>query len=77
MRLDAGAEPVGDEEEEGVKFLNNSHDAENGLDWQFEDGKARSPNANYVFCPAPHRKPIYRFTKHFCQHPLLSERDGT
>lgn len=80
---------VDDDDEEGgelvdevEKFLDDTNDdeemdAEDGPDWQFEEGETRSPNPLYVFCPAPHRKPILRlFTKHFCQHPLFPERDG-
>lgn len=51
-------------------------DAEDGPDWLFEDGEARSLDPEYVFCPAPHRKQILvLFTKHFCQHPLFPEQD--
>ncbi|TDL13629.1 hypothetical protein BD410DRAFT_735091, partial [Rickenella mellea] len=44
----------------------------------FDDGEEKSKDPDYVFCPAPHRKPIlHLFTKHFCQHPLFPDRDGT
>lgn len=52
-------------------------DAEDGPDWMFDDGETTSKDPQYVFCPAPHRKQILRlFTKHFCQHPLFTEKDG-
>jgi hypothetical protein len=52
-------------------------DAEDGPDWEFEEGETCSSDPTYVFCPAPHRKTIlHLFTKHFCQHPLFPERDG-
>ncbi|KAF8904195.1 hypothetical protein CPB85DRAFT_1151340, partial [Mucidula mucida] len=32
----------------------------------------------YTFCPAWHQKPLlHLFTKHFCQHPVFPQRDGT
>lgn len=56
----------------------NAQDAEDGPDWMFEDGEKTSPDPDYVFCPAPHRKQIlHLFTKHFCQHPVFPERRGT
>jgi hypothetical protein len=34
-------------------------------------------DANYMFCPLPHRLSILRLVcKHFCQHPILPERHG-
>ena len=43
----------------------------------FEEGETLSRDPDYIFCPAPHRKGILQlFTRHFCQHPLLPERDG-
>jgi hypothetical protein len=47
-----------------------------GPEWDYEDGETRVKDTTYVFCPAPHRKPIlYLFTKHFCQHPVIPERN--
>ncbi|KAG6814960.1 hypothetical protein H0H87_006271, partial [Tephrocybe sp. NHM501043] len=52
-------------------------DQENGPDWMFEDGKLTSQDPEYIFCPAPHRKQLlHLLTKHYCQHPLLAEKDG-
>lgn len=43
-------------------------------EWDYEDGETRVKDTTYVFCPAPHRKPIlHLFTKHFCQHPVFPE----
>jgi hypothetical protein len=53
-------------------------DSEDAPDWMFEEGEIRSGDRDYVFCPAPHRKQIlHLFTKHFCQHPIFPERNGT
>ena len=81
-----GVEPEPDEEEEDgdiqnqvEKFLNkdNDKDSEDGPSWMFEEGETLSRDPDYIFCPAPHHKGILRlFTRHFCQHPLLPERDG-
>ena len=54
----------------------DSEDDENDPEWDFEEGETRVKDATYVFCPAPHRKPIlHLFTKHFCQHPSFPERN--
>jgi hypothetical protein len=43
-------------------------------DCVFDEGKFKSINLDYVFCPAPHCKQLlWLFTKHFCQHPLFPE----
>ncbi|KAG6819142.1 hypothetical protein H0H93_014943 [Arthromyces matolae] len=52
-------------------------DDDDGPDWMFEEGEHRPKDPNYVFCPPAHRKQVlHLFTKHFCQHPLLPEKDG-
>lgn len=46
--------------------------------WEVEENEKRSPNRDYVFCPAPHRaQPLRLVTEHFCLHSSLPERDGT
>jgi hypothetical protein len=65
-------EEEGDLLEEVDKLLDKDsaieQDQEDGLDWMFEAGETKSADTEYVFCPAPHRKPLLRlFTKHFCQ----------
>lgn len=70
----------GDLLDEVERFLDKDsrQDVEDGPDWMFEEGEMKSADPGYVFCPAPHRKPILRlFTKHFCQHPLFPTRDGS
>ncbi|KAJ3496485.1 hypothetical protein NLJ89_g10479 [Agrocybe chaxingu] len=53
----------------------DDQDEEDGPDWMFDEGETRSPDPNYVFCPAPHRKQLlHLFTWHFCQHPCFPER---
>jgi hypothetical protein len=53
-------------------------DSEDAPDWMFDEGEVQSGDPDYVFCPAPHRKQIlHLFTKHFCQHPIFPERNGT
>ncbi|KAG5635616.1 hypothetical protein H0H81_010634 [Sphagnurus paluster] len=55
----------------------DERDTEDGPDWMFDDDKVTSKDPKYVFCPAAHQKQLlHLFTKHFCQHPLLPERDG-
>jgi hypothetical protein len=71
----------GDLLEEAERFLEkdsaNEQDAEDGPDWLFDEGETKSSDPLYVFCPAPHRKPLLRlYTKHFCQHPLFPPQDG-
>lgn len=45
--------------------------------WEVEEDEKRSPNRDYVFCPAHHRpQPLRLITEHFCLHSLLPERDG-
>ncbi|KAG6818261.1 hypothetical protein H0H93_006436 [Arthromyces matolae] len=52
-------------------------DMEDGPDWMFDEAEKTSPDPNYVFCPAPHRKQLlHLYTKHFCQHPAFVDRDG-
>jgi hypothetical protein len=47
---------------------------EDDPEWDFEEGETQVKDLTYVFCPAPHRKPIlHLFTKHFCQHLAFSE----
>jgi len=59
------------------KFLDlglDSGDIEDGDDpnWAFKDGEMCSSDPAYVFCPAPHCKPLlHLFMKHFCQHPVF------
>ncbi|KAJ7212431.1 hypothetical protein C8J57DRAFT_1539110 [Mycena rebaudengoi] len=65
-------EEEGDLLEEVDKLLDKDsameQDQEDGPDWMFEAGETKSADPEYVFCPAPHRKPLLRlFTKHFCQ----------
>ena len=72
-------EEDGDIQNQVEKFLNkdNEKDSDDGPSWMFKEGETLSRDPEYVFCPAPHRKGILRlFTRHFCQHPLLLERDG-
>ncbi|KLO18448.1 hypothetical protein SCHPADRAFT_819801, partial [Schizopora paradoxa] len=41
-----------------------------------DEGEKPVKDPNYVFCPAIHRHQALRiFTKHYCQHQLLPERD--
>ncbi|KAG6818800.1 hypothetical protein H0H93_001521 [Arthromyces matolae] len=50
---------------------------EDGPDFMFDKGELTSKDPAYVFCPAVHRKQLlHMFASHFCQHPLLPERDG-
>ncbi|KAG6848311.1 hypothetical protein H0H93_001313, partial [Arthromyces matolae] len=50
---------------------------EDGPDFMFDKDEVTSKDPAYVFCPAVHRKQLLRmFTKHFCWHTLLPERDG-
>ena len=69
----------GELSDEVDKFLDSgldSGDIEDGddPDWVFKDGETRSSDPAYVFCPAPHHKPLlHLFTKHFCQHPVFPE----
>ena len=58
------------------KLMNeNEQDSEDGPDYMFDTDETVSPDPNYVFCPATHRKQIlHLFTKHFCQHPIFPER---
>ncbi|KAG8894884.1 hypothetical protein FRB99_000926 [Tulasnella sp. 403] len=52
-----------------------SIDTEDAPDWEFEDGETKSKDADYVFCPAPHRAAIlWMFTLHFCWHPIFLAR---
>ena len=57
------------------KLMNeNEQDSEDGPDYMFDTDETVSPDPNYVFCPATHRKQIlHLFTKHFCQHPIFIE----
>ncbi|KAF9476024.1 hypothetical protein BDN70DRAFT_935408 [Pholiota conissans] len=59
-------------------LLNGSEqDSEDGPDWMFDKEETTSSDPNYVFCPSSHRKQLLRlFMKHFCQHPIFSERKG-
>ena len=51
---------------------NDTADQEGAPDWEFEEGKYKSKDPNYIFCPIPLHKPLlHLFTKHFCQHPIL------
>ena len=81
--------PENSDEEEGGglmeevdKFLDTNPDTGDGDDDSeaaeaWEEGETSPPHPEYDFCPFPHRKPIlHLFTKHFCQHPLFSERHG-
>ena len=53
----------------------DEQDSEDGPDYMFDEDETISPDPEYVFCPAPHRKQIlHLFTKHFCQHPIFPER---
>ena len=53
----------------------NEQDSEDGPDYMFDKDETTSPDPDYIFCPAPHRKQIlHLFTKHFCQHPIFPER---
>jgi hypothetical protein len=58
------------------KLMNeNVQDSEDGPDYMFDVDETVSPDPDYVFCPATHRKQIlHLFTKHFCQHPIFPER---
>ena len=50
---------------------NDTADQEGAPDWEFEEGKYKSKDPNYIFCPIPLHKPLlHLFTKHFCQHPI-------
>jgi hypothetical protein len=50
-------------------------DSEDAPDWEFEDGETKSPDKNYVFCPAQHRGQVLRlFTRHFVRHPIFPAR---
>ncbi len=76
--------PLGEEgelQEQVAAFIGKEGeetDAEDAPDWCFEDGEVRSKDLKYVFCAAEHRKPLlHLFTKHFCQHPMFPDRDGT
>jgi hypothetical protein len=74
-----GEEQGGDLVNEVDRFLEkgDEEDQEDAPEWFFEEGEVRSPDPNYEFFPAPHRRQIlHLFTKHFCQHPLLPEHDG-
>ncbi|KLO05591.1 hypothetical protein SCHPADRAFT_988086, partial [Schizopora paradoxa] len=52
-------------------------DEEDAPDWMFDAGEVKAKDPNYVFCPAPHRRQALRlFTKHYCQHQALIERDS-
>ncbi|KAJ7735150.1 hypothetical protein B0H16DRAFT_1327182, partial [Mycena metata] len=43
----------------------------------FDDGEIKSADPLYVFCPAPHRRPLlHLFTRHFCRHPIFPTQDG-
>jgi len=74
----------GDEEVDGdlydqVSRLGEEKDSEDGPDWMFDEDETRSPDAQYIFCPAEHRRQIlHMFTKHFCQHPVFPDckKDG-
>ncbi|PPQ78411.1 hypothetical protein CVT26_007765 [Gymnopilus dilepis] len=68
-------EAVDDVRDEIDKLDDGGTDSEDGPDWMFDEGETVSPDPDYVFCPAPHRKQIlHMFTKHFCQHPIFPER---
>ena len=58
------------------KLINGKEqDSEDGPDYMFDVDETISPDPDYVFCPATHRKQIlHLFTKHFCQHPIFPER---
>ncbi|KJA12847.1 hypothetical protein HYPSUDRAFT_152221 [Hypholoma sublateritium FD-334 SS-4] len=44
----------------------------------FDKKEVTEKNPDYVFCPAVHRQQIlHLFTKHFCQHPIFTERHGS
>ena len=58
------------------QFLNNNNatDQEDAPNWEFKEGEYKLKDPNYIFCPAPHRKPLlHLFTKHFCHHPIFLE----
>lgn len=53
-------------------------DREDAPDYEFEQDEKTSKDPSYVFCPSHFRKDLLRkLTKHYCQHPLLPEQDGT
>ena len=76
-----------EEEEEDGEILkqvdqylrnDNEKDTEDAPDWLLDAGEALSPDPDYMFCPAAHRRQIlHLFTHHFCLHPVFPERDGS
>ena len=66
----------GNLEDQVKRFVDDAeNDAENGPDWMFDEDEKTSPDPDYTFCPAAHRKGIlHLFTKHFCQHLIFPER---
>ena len=66
----------GDLDNQVKRFASDAEkDAEDGPDWMFDEDEQTSPNPDYIFCPAAHRKAIlHLFTKHFCQHSIFPER---
>ncbi|KAF8629709.1 hypothetical protein AX14_011100 [Amanita brunnescens Koide BX004] len=74
-----------DEDEDGEilkqvdQYLHNDNESEteDAPDWLLDAGETLSPDLDYVFCPAVHRRQIlHLFTCHFCLHPVFPERDG-
>ena len=75
-----------DEDEDGEilkqvdQYLRNDNETEteDAPDWLLDADETLSPNPEYVFCPAAHRRQIlHLFTRHFCLHPVFPERDGS
>lgn len=75
-----------DEDEDGEilkqvdQYLRNDNETEteDAPDWLLDADETLSPNPEYVFCPAAHRRQIlHLFTRHFCLHLVFPERDGS
>lgn len=77
---DTNFSTAGDEEDfrqQVDKFASSSRNLDHDNDNDPAEHGPRSPERDYIFCPAPHRLPILRlFAKHAFQHSLLPERHG-
>ena len=55
----------------------NESESEDAPAWLLDAGENLSTDADYMFCPAAHRRQIlHLFTRHFCLHPSFPEHDG-
>ncbi|KAG8942368.1 hypothetical protein FRC03_003274 [Tulasnella sp. 419] len=64
--------------EREIRRCEQDLEEEDAPDWQFDDGETKSKDANYVFCPAPHRAAtLHLFTRHFVRHPVFLHRLDT